>query len=822
MAVVNGSIPNMVNGVSQQPPHLRLPSQAQAILNGWGSVVEGQRKRPPTQHVAKLSETSFTLPYVHTINRDTSERYIMVIEDGSIKVYDTADGSQQTVNTPDGVGYLTAATPETAFRAVTVADYTFIVNQTVTVAKDAALAPTRDAEALVWVRAGSYGSVYSILIDGTERANYKVPDGGTASHADDVVTGNIATELYNDLVAWGGANFTFELNGSTIYITNDTADFTIEHADGQGDTALVVLKDTVQRFSDLPKKGHKVDFTLEVKGDQSSSFNSYFVKYDGDTWVETVEPGAELGLDPATMPHTLVSLGGGVFSFEEVAWETREVGNDTSNPYPSFTGKQIKDAFFHRNRLGFIADENVIMSSAGDFFDFFRDTITDVLDDDPIDVGTTHTKVSLLHWAIPYKQDLVVFADQTQFVLKGGDLLTSQTASFKPHTEFEIDTQVAPVGAGRSVYFAFNRGRFAGIRELFVSDDTDSFQDAPEVTAHVPNYLPRNTKKLVASSAEECLIAQPLDEDDTLYVYKWFWNGPEKVQSSWCKWTFNDGDQQLEAGQLFDRSAEAIQDRAGNNIFNNAQGAGLGGSKILNLDFIESTLYILLQNSLGEVHLDKLEIEPVQFTNDVVTWHMDRQFTVLPADMSYDSLTQKTTFAFPYDTERRDLQCYIQTGSAVGNAGHFMTSFEVISNNAAQIDGDVSNFTFVVGQPYTWEYELGTIYVQSTARNGASQSVLRGTLNLGSMTISFDDTGYVRAEVAPEGSETYSYVYAGRVTGAITNVIGAVAVNSGVFKFPLMSNNQRLNVKLINDTVLPTHVMSAEWEGNYVNHARRI
>ena len=55
---MNRSIPNMFNGVSQQPPALRLPSQANIQENGMSSVVDGLSKRPPTRHVAKFTDKS--------------------------------------------------------------------------------------------------------------------------------------------------------------------------------------------------------------------------------------------------------------------------------------------------------------------------------------------------------------------------------------------------------------------------------------------------------------------------------------------------------------------------------------------------------------------------------------------------------------------------------------------------------------------------------------------------------------------------------------------------------------------------------------------
>ena len=54
MAYISQKIPNLVNGVSQQPDDLSLFSQGQDQVNGFSSVVEGLKKRPPTEYIAKF------------------------------------------------------------------------------------------------------------------------------------------------------------------------------------------------------------------------------------------------------------------------------------------------------------------------------------------------------------------------------------------------------------------------------------------------------------------------------------------------------------------------------------------------------------------------------------------------------------------------------------------------------------------------------------------------------------------------------------------------------------------------------------------------
>ena len=47
--------------MSQQPEILRLENQATTQENGFSGVVEGLKKRPPTNHIAKISSSVFQM-----------------------------------------------------------------------------------------------------------------------------------------------------------------------------------------------------------------------------------------------------------------------------------------------------------------------------------------------------------------------------------------------------------------------------------------------------------------------------------------------------------------------------------------------------------------------------------------------------------------------------------------------------------------------------------------------------------------------------------------------------------------------------------------
>ena len=119
MTLVSSSLPNMTNGISQQPAPIRLRTSCQDMKNAFPSVVTGLQKRPNTSYIATLS-TSLTVPddaAIHLVQRDSTEKYMIVCVDGDLEVYDLA-GVKKTVSFPDGKTYLTTTTPNASLRGL--------------------------------------------------------------------------------------------------------------------------------------------------------------------------------------------------------------------------------------------------------------------------------------------------------------------------------------------------------------------------------------------------------------------------------------------------------------------------------------------------------------------------------------------------------------------------------------------------------------------------------------------------------------------------------------------------------------------------------
>ena len=782
MGLISSAIPNLVQGVSQQSPALRLSSQAELMENAFPSLVEGLQKRPPLENVATMSASETIGSFSHLINRDTTERYFVFINaSNQISIYDL-NGVEKTVTYPDGTSYLNSTTPATDFRAVTVADYTFIVNTSQTTSMSSALTPLYPYTGLISVKQGDYNQRYTVYLDGAIAANIET------SETDQVETrtDDIATKLADAINLVSG--FTARADGSTVVITKTgNAQFDLATYDSLGDEGLSATVGTVQRFDELPAKAPH-GYVAHVQGDQTNDFDDYYVKFESDnagqtevadgTWIEWVKPNIEYQLDASTMPHLLIRQPNGSFSFEEAEWGDRAVGDEVSNSNPSFVDQKIADVFFFQNRLGILAGENVVMSRTSEYFDFFAQTARTLLDNERIDVAASHTKVSTLKHAIPFDRKLLLFSDQTQFILKGADFITPKNTSISQTTEYEASTTAKPASAGSVVYFPAKRGGFTSVREYYVIDDTDR-SDAQDVTSHVAKYVPDGVYKMSASTGENALAVLTDQDAGALYLYKYHFAGREKVQSAWFKYT-------------------------------------LAGCSILSAEFIESSLYIV-GNKSGNTVLFQIHFDAGRFdTDQSYVTRLDFRSTESEVTTSYNAGNNQTTIVTPYPlTDPVVVTRGALQGTILDNVS--------VSGSTIVVSGDKTSTEFYVGERYTMTYEFSEPTLKEGTANGGRVAIAGGRLQIKHWLLRYQDSGDFKVKTEAKGSSNVqSFNFTGRIIGGGANLLGTTTLTSGDFKFPVMSKADRVKVTIESDSHLPCQFLSAEWEGSMHLRSRRV
>lgn len=778
MALISQAVPNLINGVSQQPPSLRLNTQAEMQENGLSSVVNGLSKRPSTQHVADLgSITNLDKAFIHTIRRDENEFYSMVIDTaGTIRVYDK-EGTARTV-TNNAPTYLTGLTnPSEELAAVSIADTTFIVNKTTVVGKDTTTSPVRNPEALVFVKQADYSSTYRLkLTKGSSTSTIEFATKSSTQSATnltqnaergastDLIAENLGTfnatavnTNYYDNIVNGSAvtGLTVDVIGSVVHIySNDSTDFTVEVGDSHGGDHLLLFKGSTGDFKKLPAEAPE-DFVIEVAGDNQKAQDDYYVKFNGGVWKETVEPNILTELDASTMPHKLQKDSSANFTFEEQSYKERRIGSDVTNPFPSFVDYTIADIFFHRNRLGILADENVIFSRAGEFvdFDFFRKSALTIVDSDPIDVAVSSNKVSILKHAVPFNESLLLFSDLTQFKVTGSPVLSPETINVSNTTEFEASLRAKPAQSGKYVYFASKRGAWSGMWEYFVDSDTDT-NDASEITSHVPEYIDGEITSIQASSNEDMLIVKSSNDPQSLYIYRYYWQGREKLQASWSKWVFS-GD-------------------------------------VVGFSFNLADIYLLIKRG-SNLFLERINLsvdEASTYTDGGFSVHLDRRVILQTGGLTAVPYTDSNTI---YVTED----------------GGTMPASGVAAKLAA---GEV----VFAGIPFIFKYQFSEPVAKIN-----NTPVTRADLRIRNWSVSYNDTGFFSIKTTPARRSTYSRTFTGRIIGGAANLLNKAAIDSGSYEFGVVGNSDT-KVVIESDSHLPCAFQSAEWEGFYVLRSRRM
>jgi hypothetical protein len=983
MAVISKAIPTLLRGVSQAADNTKQADHADIQDNADSNPVTGLTKRSGIQYVTNLSSSTLGNVHIQTINRDINERYVAIFSNGNVRVFEL-DGTEKTVHKPDGTTYLNTSDPRSVIKTVSVADFTFVVNTSITAAMDSTLseASSNITQAVVFINQVSDKTTYSITVDGVTVTDDTSSD-STLS------TTQVATDLVSGLNS-GLTGFTIARNGPVIHIKKtDGSNFSIDGTDTQGNTHMTVVKDTIQRFTDLPTVSPN-GYVVEVKGDENTDFDNYYVKFvtnngnafEEGQWEECVQPGINFKFDYSTMPHVLIRQADGFFRFARVdgdkytallktatysqsgttvtitatdhgygslqnlnfhfltgnavdgifpitkvdddtftftaasslttsgnlvyettgtingiyaqlsgthaqkkiaiystnhgfsvgdkvdltltadtapdavnrpadgvytitdvftnqfnvlyselntfvntssenhtgtftypttsnqytlpKWGERTVGDLDSAPNPSFIGSKINNVFFFRNRLGFLADDNVVLSRAAEFFNFFPETVLSVIDSEPIDVAASHTKVAILRSAVTVEQELILFSDQTQFVLTSStDNLTPRTANVVVATEFESDDDAQPIGAGSSIYYLSKRGSFANVREYVYQRDL-VIRESSNITVHVPRLIPSNLFKFAVSTSADVLVCLGTDEPNKLYINRWLYGSQyQKILNSWSTFTINEN------------------------------------RSIKNVDFIGSDLFLVIEEANGTT-LEKIPFEN-DFTeaNATFEYRLDHKVTEATTGVSvaYNSTTNVSTFTVPYRL-RANMNVvgrYLgsdETSTFVNQQGTTLTlkPGQIISTtnttngstSTITATGDYRNSKFIIGEPYEMHYRFSQQRLIEGQGGGNSGEIISGRLQLHHFYIKFEDTGFFKVEVTPENRDTSTHKFTGRFLGAASSTIGSINLESGSFKVPVMSRADRVNIDIKNDTFLPTTLASAEYEAMFHMRSRRI
>ena len=841
MGEVSSYIPAPYGGVSQAPPLARQPEQAESLIDCMTAIPQGSTKRPPWMLQAVLQgHPGQTNGLFERIAARTGDVMLTATNEGGVvvprvydmagfpKAYSSAGLAPEALTIQAGAqAYLNSGNPNPVIdlTILTVEDYTFIVNRKVTVdilrtGGVPQVNPLRSPEAMLWVRLSSYGRTYAVTVTpagGTPvTASLTTPTGANTVDTNWVDADTIAKALVTgsytavdgatitgNLNALSSQGFTVSVVGGVISLVRSSGgDFTVTATDGQGGLALQAIKTAVQTFSDLPIKA-PVGFTVKIAQQSSTSDDDFYVQYqqtagpDTGIWQEVLAPGAQLGLDPATMPVGLIETAG-TWSIQVLPWKPRQTGTEVIAPDPDFVGQTLADLTFFKGRLAVVSGEGTTLSSDEDLFRLYPKTLSTQVDSDPVAFINPYPSRSTQRYAVPFDSRLVVFSDIVQLSISANGPLSAKTGQVDILTTYEFAKNARPQASNGKIYFVAPHGdNYSTIYEI-ATDKIYGTTSADDLSESLPRYIPAGIDR-VANCPVNYTIVYGRSGDSTVVPHLFRYRDKQRVQNAFGTW-------------------------------NLPTGYKLGGQW-----FVNTRLYALVcQGSQAVVVMTDLapdlrDPDPSSLT----LTYLDLRCSETQVVVAYEHATARTRVTLPCPVTS-GTKAVVRAPGGVGgfsvNGGPLPTAPEGLlvplaadqsgTANANQLflAGDWSACALFLGQTYTARHGLTRFY--ALAQDGTP--LRSGRLSLRRLSIDLAKTGYLRVEVTPRGRPIRTYTFSGYRYDDPDSGYDEPPNSDAVFDVPLLGQNDQTYIEFINDSHQGHQVLGFEWRGEFNPKARRL
>ena len=561
--------------------------------------------------------------------------------------------------------------------------------------------------------------------------------------------------------------------------------------------------------TELPRQC-KHGMVVKVLNSSDSQEDDYFLKFIGSgdddgtpgadgpgRWEETIAPDVPFRIDANTMPHIIQRQANGSFTVGTYSWADREVGDNETNPFPSFiseaqvnspngTGHKINQTFFHRNRLGFLCEDNIILSRASEPGNFFQESALVVGGSDPIDIQASSTQPTKLKTCIETNTGLVVFAESQQFLLHtDSDTLTPETGKVSNISTYRYSPKTDPVSLGTTIAFLDSAGVNARFFEMF-DVRREGEPSMVEQTKVAPRLLPNDLDIITNSRENNTIFFSKIGSAD-VYGYRYFNTGEKRVQSAWFKWTLPHN-----IGHLFviDDELYIIQ-HVGNNCL-----------KIPLLE-IDSARTAVGDDIFGDnfaagysVHLDSSKVQ--------TAGNFDGEHTTV----NYDPVTHSPRTQ--------------QAAAIVLSTGEVYLEDRPHTNNASvRFTGNFAGKSVVVGLLFDFKVTLPRIYVKQKAAD-ITTSDITASLTLQRLHFRFGPVGQVDIELKRVGKPSLEMQFdATPMDSYDADEVSFVSEKTQTV--PVYERNKNCNIKLKSNHPGPAQLLSMTWEGDYTPmHHKRV
>jgi len=566
--------------------------------------------------------------------------------------------------------------------------------------------------------------------------------------------------------------------GTGIYLSSANP-FTINIVE---EDLMRCFQSSVNDVSNLPNQC-KHGYIVKVNNALRAEEDDYYLRFEGQndkdgagSWVECAKPS--IAKELTNMPLAIQRTAATTFTVRPFDYQVRRIGDDVTNPMPSFVGSRINKVLFFRNRLALLSGENVITSRPGTLGlpDFFNETALTVSSSDPIDISAASMFPSELFDGIEMNTGLVVFSTNQQFLLASDDtVLNPDTAKLRSVSTFNYNEDIAPISLGTTIAYVDNSGKFSRFNEM-ANIQREGEPSVVEVSKVVPTLLPKDID-LLTNSRENSMILLGKTGSDEVFGYKYFQVADQRQQAAWFKWKLNNP---------------------------------------LIYHFIINDEYFFLDSDyyLQSVKLVQTETDPsiVQDNVDFLL-HVDNHTTV--SGGNFNSTTNLTTFSGvswlnTVTTPNHDL-VVIDTNTNSARVGRYAKP--TVSGTSFTLPGNWSGATLTIGYIYPYEVKFPTFYPTKTDGR-SSRADVNSSLVLHRIKFHFGKIGLYETTLERVGKNDYTEVYESTELDEY-DASDAPYLEEFIKTVPVYERNTNVDVTLRSSHPAPATLRSVSWEGDY-------
>ena len=595
-------------------------------------------------------------------------------------------------------------------------------------------------------------------------------DADTAVTADTILAG-ITAQLPSGISA--------KVIGPGIYLSSSNP-FSVEIAE---EDLMRVFQKTINEVTLLPNMCRH-GYIVQVKNARMSEEDDYYLRFDGEnqldgagSWTECAKPGIEKSL--TNMPLVIQRTAATEFTVKQYTYQDRRVGDDNTNPMPTFKGKRINKVLFHRNRLAFLAGENVVTSRPGTLAipDFFVESALTVAASDPIDISAASMFPSDIFDGIEINAGLLVFSSNQQFLLSSDDtVLNPDTAKLRSVSTYNYNIDMPPISLGTTIAYLDNSNKFSRMNQM-ANTAREGEPSIAEISKLVPTLLPKDLD-LLTNSRENGLILIGKTGTDIVYGYKYLQTGEKVQQQAWFKWKLNNP---------------------------------------LLYHFIINDEYFFLDTDhfLQSLKLVESDTDPSFIQDDVgYQIHLDNHVTIDGG--VYSPTTQKTTFSnvdwlSSVTTPNYDL-ALIDVNTNATRIGRYAKP-TIASTTSFTVPGDWSGATLHIGYLYEYLVEFPRIYPKKQIGE-QSKADVNSSLIIHRLKLHFGKIGLYETTLTRVGKSDYTEIYESSLLDEY-DVSDAPYLEEYIKTIPVYEKNKNVEIRLKSNHPAPATLRAMAWEGDY-------